>query len=559
MQFAENNRISHRQLYRQMILGFLAPFWLCISGKGRLNGVDAIIGIVVATVLLCFYVVFLIRLTPDFEDLKKTAGPFMGRAAGIFFLIFILMSGGYLLALLRDVVPISLITGISGRWIAFWAVLVCAVGSHKGMQRRGRIAEVSGGLLLAGVLLLIVLCALQAKTEYLQEMIFAWELSDGGSVRAGYGMICAFSAVGLLPFLLGNVEKYGSAGKTVMLGIVTLAGLLIAMELLLPSVLGYARVQMETYPVLPLLDGADLPGNVLARFDVLWLGFLLYSLLFALGSLFHYGHEIIKKAHLRSGRFWMAAAIYLLSLIEDEGKGIMDYYGWYLAYVFVPGLFILQIYLFFKGKERRKRCVVKATSVILLLAVFFSGCGYAVEPEKRMYPLALGIDASAEGLSVTYGMPDLSQSTGQEKGEEDGGAHILNITGGDFGEVEQVYHRSQQKFLDMGHLQVLILGKAILENGQWQTVLAYLKQEPFVGEDLYIFQAENAQEILNWQGEDNSSVGEYLTGLIENRMSGQKMQTVTLREVFYKWYQNGVMPDLPQVFLDQNSLRIQFL
>ena len=177
MEFAENNRISHRQLYRQMILGFLAPFWLCMSGRGKLNGVDAVIGTVIAVVLLCFYVVFLIRLAPAFEDLKKTAGAFMGRVTGAFFLLFILLAGGYLLTLLQEVVPISLITGISGRWIAFWAILTCAVGAHKGMQRRGRIAEVSGGLLLAGILLMMVLCIPQGKAAYLEEMVQSWNFS----------------------------------------------------------------------------------------------------------------------------------------------------------------------------------------------------------------------------------------------------------------------------------------------------------------------------------------------------------------------------------------------
>ena len=38
MRFAENNRISHRQLYRQMILALLAPFMLCVFGKGGMNG-----------------------------------------------------------------------------------------------------------------------------------------------------------------------------------------------------------------------------------------------------------------------------------------------------------------------------------------------------------------------------------------------------------------------------------------------------------------------------------------------------------------------------------------
>lgn len=202
MEFAENNRISHRQLYRQMILGFLAPFWLCMSGRGKLNGVDAVIGTVIAVVLLCFYVVFLIRLAPAFEDLKKTAGAFMGRVTGAFFLLFILLAGGYLLTLLQEVVPISLITGISGRWIAFWAILTCAVGAHKGMQRRGRIAEVSGGLLLAGILLMMVLCIPQGKAAYLEEMVQSWNFPGKKSFGRDMEWCVRFRQSGCFRFCL---------------------------------------------------------------------------------------------------------------------------------------------------------------------------------------------------------------------------------------------------------------------------------------------------------------------------------------------------------------------
>ena len=38
MKFAENNRISHRQLYRQMVLAFLAPFLLCLPEKTASQG-----------------------------------------------------------------------------------------------------------------------------------------------------------------------------------------------------------------------------------------------------------------------------------------------------------------------------------------------------------------------------------------------------------------------------------------------------------------------------------------------------------------------------------------
>ena len=85
MRFAENNRISHRQLYRQMILALLAPFMLCVFGKGGMNGISAVAGMIFALILLGFYVIWLIRLTPSFEDPVKSAGAFAGRLIAIFF------------------------------------------------------------------------------------------------------------------------------------------------------------------------------------------------------------------------------------------------------------------------------------------------------------------------------------------------------------------------------------------------------------------------------------------------------------------------------------------
>ena len=135
------------------------------------------------------------------------------------------------------------------------------------------------------------------------------------------------------------------------------------MELLLPAVLGYDRVAAESYPVLPLLAGADLPGNVLARFDILWMGFLLYSLLFAIGSLLYYGNQIIGKSHPGTGRFWLPALVFLISLLEEEGKGILDYFGWCLAHIFVPGNSHLPVLYVYQRKgtpqeaeEKGSRC-----------------------------------------------------------------------------------------------------------------------------------------------------------------------------------------------------------
>lgn len=167
-----------------------------------------------------------------------------------------------------------------------------------------------------------------------------------------------------------------------------------------------------------------------------------------------------------------------------RGKGILDYFGWCLAYIFVPGILICQFYMFIRGKGHRRKQRKRAVGVvtgILSVSLFMSGCGAAVEPEKRMYPMALGVDASEEGICLTYGMPDLSESTGQGKEEEDGGSRVLQISGADFTRIEKMYDQSQEKLLDMGHLQVLVMGRTLVEDGRWRMVLDYLKQEIFVG------------------------------------------------------------------------------
>ena len=56
-------------------------------------------------------------------------------------------------------------------------------------------------------------------------------------------------------------------------------------------------------------------------------------------------------------------------LWKFDGAGIEDYFGIYLGYVFVPGLLLLQVFVMFWGKGRRKKkrgC--SGTSLIFCLA-----------------------------------------------------------------------------------------------------------------------------------------------------------------------------------------------
>ena len=331
MKYAENNRISHRQLYRQILLTFLAPFLLCLNGKGGLLGLSGVMGIILAVIFLLLYSFFYLRSTYGYADMIRSFGKAGAVIFGGFFLIYLVMAGAYLLNLIGRIIPVWLIFGISEKWLLLFAVLVCAYGMEKGMQKRGRMAEVTGGIFLVAILLLLVLCAGQGTAEYITELFREESFSIETSIRSAYRYLCFFSGISLLPFVMKDVEKRGSAGKTVIWGILTVSGVMICVLLLLPAVLGWRRVQSETWPVLSLLAGADLPGNVLARFDVLWMGFLLYSLLFAVGSVFYYGERILTSAHIGTGKFWLPVAVYVVSIFEADGMTATDLFEKYLA------------------------------------------------------------------------------------------------------------------------------------------------------------------------------------------------------------------------------------
>lgn len=552
MKYAENNRISHRQLYRQILLTFLAPFLLCLNGKGGLLGLSGAVGIILAVIFLLLYSFFYLRSTYGYADMLRSFGKVRAVIFGDFFLIYLVMTGAYLLNLIGRIIPVWLIFGISEKWLLLFAVSVCACGMEKGLQKRGRMAEVTGGSFLGAILLLLILCAGQGKAEYITELFREEAFSVQTSIRSAYRYLCFFSGISLLPFVMKDVEKRGSAGKTVIGGILTVSGIMICVLVLLPAVLGWRRVQSETWPVLSLLAGADLPGNVLARFDVLWMGFLLYGLLFTIGSVFYYGERILTSAHIGTGKYWLPVAVYAAAIIEIDGVTVADLFEIYLAKIFVPGLLLILIYLFLRSRQKQIKKVATLGCIFLALVLICSGCA-GIEPEKRMYPLALGVEQSENGWKFIYGLPELPSAEGQEK--EETGNSALAITGVDFETIEKIYDRSQEKYLDMGHLQVLILKNDLTQSDRWSELLSYLEKEPLIGENVYVFRTENLTELMDWNKE-GTSIGEYLPGLLENRIPDQEKNGTTLRQVYHQWYENGTLPGIPEIILQNGEIQV---
>lgn len=177
--------------------------------------------------------------------------------------------------------------------------------------------------------------------------------------------------------------------------------------------------------------------------------------------------------------------------------------------------------------------------------LFVSGC-YLIEPERRAYPLVVGIDYEGEEYKVCFALAQLSQTTGQEKsgGEEPDRGQIL--LGKSKQEIEKKYNQSEELYLDLGHVQAVIFGKKLLADSEvFNKVLCDLEKETTLGTSAYVFQTENVEEVIGWNGKKVSSLGDYLSGLYENRI--HKKEGIALSDLYHQFHNAQTLDKIPEI------------
>lgn len=194
--------------------------------------------------------------------------------------------------------------------------------------------------------------------------------------------------------------------------------------------------------------------------------------------------------------------------------------------------------------------------LIFLFSFLLVGCT-GIEPEKRLYPQAIAVDRTQEKYEVLFGMPNMEGTTGQEKSGEETQKSILAFSGKNMKEIQTLYNQTQEKYLDLGHVNVLILGSGIRQMDYWEQVMASFKNQPTLGEDIYVFQTQDIRQVMEYNGTQTDSLGDYIKGIYENRPYMQKRQGVTLRQVYKVWYETGELCRLPVLFvLPDGTLQI---
>lgn len=197
---------------------------------------------------------------------------------------------------------------------------------------------------------------------------------------------------------------------------------------------------------------------------------------------------------------------------------------------------------------------------LAMMLLVLGGCG-GVESERRAFPLIMSVDSKDDVYLVSYGMANLPAQTEQGKSDEETKTGLVKVYEGEsLDAITKEYNRGQEYYLDLGHVKTMIFGEAILENPEMlKKILTDLESNPIVGDDVYVFSAQDPQEIMNLNGAAVESLSEYLVGIYKNRPVSQEKKMVTLKDVYYAWHNEDRIRSMPKVVLDGETPTIPSL
>lgn len=190
--------------------------------------------------------------------------------------------------------------------------------------------------------------------------------------------------------------------------------------------------------------------------------------------------------------------------------------------------------------------------MLILSTIFMTGCWDKVEIDKKAFASIIGIDPGEDigkekqlksidkgssfsesefkKIRTTYSFPNLS-NLGPEKG---GQAEQNNMTVDAYSmedSVNKITNKSS-RIISFGHLKLIILNISILDySNTFKELMDYLQRQPAINRMVYIALCEDkSEEILNYKPSIEKSIGNYITGTLENNKKNNTAFPLTLND-----------------------------
>lgn len=119
--FADNARISHRQLFRQIVLGLIGIYTLAIPVFPEVSGRQGILCLLTAMAVYLLFCIYFIRIKTVMQNPRRYMGKILGSVFVFLYMSWLWLMGVYLLLMTARITDRFLIEGS-----VYWIVIVLA-------------------------------------------------------------------------------------------------------------------------------------------------------------------------------------------------------------------------------------------------------------------------------------------------------------------------------------------------------------------------------------------------------------------------------------------------
>ena len=190
--------------------------------------------------------------------------------------------------------------------------------------------------------------------------------------------------------------------------------------------------------------------------------------------------------------------------------------------------------------------------IVLLAIGFFAS--HRLEPELRVYPLAMGFHLSDQGYEVYYDLPDLSTYTGEGKPMDNEG-RVWHFSGKDAQSIENDILRSKKETPDMGHVQVILFSRELLaDTEKYGEVLGSFVNKPVLGSGSYVFVCDDVRLVMEMGAKKTDSLGSYLVDLVDKLPRNKQ---VILQDLYNAYFNQEQLPQMWEVYAENEEVAIR--
>ncbi|MDR2167277.1 MAG: spore germination protein [Clostridiales bacterium] len=335
--FALNNRISLRQM--QALL-FLEIFGFGITALPRrvaeAAAQDGWIGVLLAVGVTLGLVWIIVHVGKKYTDstfydfvCKLLTKP-VGILVCLFLCLRLLLLASFNLRIFAEITQTMLLP-TTPPLIIFAAMLaLAAYGASKGIEARGRMAEI---LIIIVLLPLILVFGLSAREIEFANLlpIFAANPAQLGS--AGFSALFAFNGLDMLLLIMPFLARPKNAAKSAFGVVATMGGLMVVITAATIARFGPENIVHHIWPVLKMMDTAAISGGIIDRQGALMMTFWIISAYAIINASLFFSSLLLKDV-LRRGKHihYILACVPIIAILANLPENLAEVYNYFEVY-----------------------------------------------------------------------------------------------------------------------------------------------------------------------------------------------------------------------------------